>query len=305
MTNPVLAVLDWWSRRYVPRTQQRTGSNITTRPATVITGASEGIGRAIARRFAEAGDTIVLVARREPLLQAVADEIRRDFKADPMVLPVDINLPDAAAQIEAALRTRGLHVDVLINNAGFGVSGEFATLPEADVEALVSCNVVALTRLSRYFLPAMLERHRGGLINIASLAGLTPGPYQAPYYASKAYVISLTRAIAYETEGSGVKVMVVTPGPVETNFHARAKAESSFYRYLVPSPSAELVAAATYRGFKWHFTIMAPGISAKITSVIMRFVPKYFVIPATGWLLYPRLDDQTGDKGELGPKSGD
>jgi uncharacterized protein len=301
MTNPVLAVFDWWSRRYVPKPQRR--ASLSTMPATVITGASEGIGRALARRFAEAGDRVVLVARREALLQTVADEIRRDFKADPVVLPIDVNRPDAAGEIECALQVRGLHVDVLINNAGFGVSGEFASLPEADIEALISCNIAALTRLSRHFLPAMLERNRGGLINIASLAGLTPGPYQAPYYASKAYVISLTRAIAYEIEGSGVKAMVVTPGPVETGFHARMNAETSFYRYFVPSPSAEMVAAATYYGFKWHFSIIAPGMSAKVMSVIMRLVPKYLVIPATGWLLYPRLDERAADDGRLGPKS--
>lgn len=289
MTNPILAIFDLWSRRYVPRKKVR--ATLATKPATVITGASEGIGRALARRFAQAGDSVVLVARREALLQAVADEIRRDFKGDPVVLAFDINLPDAATQIETALLTRGLHVDVLINNAGFGLSGEFAILPEADIEALVSCNISVLTRLSRHFLPAMLERNCGGLINIASLAGLTPGPYQAPYYASKAYVISLTRAIAYEIEGQGVRAMVVTPGPVETGFHASMNAETSFYRYLVPSPSAELVADATYRGFKWHFSIIAPGISAKITSLILRMVPKYLVIAATGWLLYPRITE--------------
>lgn len=301
MTNPLLAVLDWWSRRYVTNAHSR--ASVSTRPATVITGASEGIGRALARRFAEAGDQVVVVARRETLLQVVADEIRRDFKGDPVVLPIDVNRPEAAAEIEAALLTRGLHVDILINNAGFGVSGEFASLPEAEVEALVSCNIMALTRLSRHFLPGMLARARGGLINIASLAGLTPGPFQAPYYASKAYVISLTRAIAYEIEGTGVKAMVVTPGPVETNFHARMNAETSLYRYFVPSPSAELVAAATYRGFKWHFTIIAPGISAKIMSVVMRLVPKYLVIPATAWLLYPRLEPTPSDIEKLGPKS--
>jgi uncharacterized protein len=289
MKNPLLALLDAWSRRGVDRKGPK--SLLSTRPATVITGASDGIGLALARRFAMAGDTVVLVARRDALLVAAAEAIARDFKIAAVALPIDVNQPGAAMAIDAALAERGLHAEVLINNAGFGMSGAFATMPPADIEALVSCNIAALTRLSRHFLPAMLARNSGGLINVASLAGLTPGPFQAAYYASKAYVISLTKAMAHETSGQGVRVATLAPGPVETAFHANMDADTSFYRYAIPAPTAEAVAAATYRGFRWHRRMIVPGIPANILSLAMRLVPAFLVVPVVAWMLFPRAAD--------------
>ncbi len=286
MTNPLLALLDAWSRRAIGANQ--TNAAPATRRATVITGASEGIGLALARRFARAGDTVVLVARREALIATAAESIAREFGTQAVALAIDVNRPDAAATIEAALTQRGLHAEVLINNAGFGLSGAFAEMPAADIDALISCNITALTRMSRHFLPGMVARRSGGLINVASVAGFTPGPYQAAYYASKAYVISLTKAIAYEVEGLGVRVCAVAPGPVETRFHARMNADTSFYRYLIPSPSSETVAAAAYRGFRWHRLLVVPGISAKLLALTVRLVPSYFSVPVVGLLLFPR-----------------
>lgn len=288
MSNPLLSLLDLWSRRYVNRRTARADS--ATSAATVITGASEGIGLALARRFAVAGHMVVLVARNEVKLRAGCEAIKRETGRDAVALVLDINDANSAPTIEAALLERGLHADIFINNAGFGLSGDFASETPSEIDALVSCNVAALTRLSRYFLPGMLDRGSGGLINVASLAGLTPGAYQAAYYASKAYVISLTRAIAYETGGEGVRVCVVTPGPVETGFHARMHAETSFYRRLVPAPTAEAVAAATYNGFRWHRRVIAPSIGATFLSTVIRITPACLVIPATAWMLYPRVD---------------
>ncbi len=284
MSNPLLALLDLWSRRYVSR-----GSIpqiLGTSPATIVTGASEGIGLAIARRFAQAGHQVVLVARRKPELTAAAVAIKKDYGVDALALAIDINDSDAGARIDAELAAKGLHADIFVNNAGFGLSGNFAAESPADIDALVSCNIVALTRLSRHFLPGMLMRQQGGLINIGSLAGFTPGPYQAAYYASKAYVTSLTRAIAYETRGRGVRVAIVAPGPIETAFHARMNAETAFYR-LMPAPTPQAVAAATYLGFCWHRRIIVPGITAAILSVLVRVVPSMLVIPVTAFLLYP------------------
>ncbi len=288
MSNPLLSLFDLWSRRYVKRRDPIAKS--ATSAATVITGASEGIGLALAHRFAVAGHTVVLVARNGVKVQAGADAIKRETGRDAVALVIDINDPGSGLTIEAALLERGLHADIFINNAGFGLSGEFATERPSEIDALVSCNIAALTRLSRHFLPGMLDRGTGGLINVASLAGFTPGAYQAAYYASKAYVVSLTRAIAYETGGEGVRVCVVTPGPVETGFHARMNAETSFYRRLVPSPTAETIAAATYRGYCWHRRVIAPGIGATILSAAIRIAPAFLVIPATAWMLYPRVE---------------
>lgn len=286
MTNPLLKLLDLWSRRYVLRGSAPQAPQTT--PAVVVTGASEGIGLAIARRFARGGSpAMVLVARRVAELESAAAEIAKEFNVETVALAIDINDVDAGPHIERELAARKLHTEVFINNAGFGLSGDFVGQSPADLDALVSCNIAALTRLSRHFLPGMLARQRGGLINVASLAGFTPGPYQAAYYASKAFVLSLTRAIAYETGGSGVRVCVVAPGPVETAFHARAKAETAFYR-LMPAPAAETIADAAYRGFQWHRRVIAPGIMGLALSIVMRIVPSFLVIPVTAWLLYPR-----------------
>jgi uncharacterized protein len=286
MTNPLLRLLDLWSRRYV--LHRALPPPPATKPATVVTGASGGIGLATSRRFAQAGDTVVLVARRLDALEQAAAAIRRDFNRDAIVLAIDINQENSARQIEAALETRGLHVEVLVNNAGFGLSGRFAEMPAADIDALISCNITALTRLSRHFLPGMVARRSGGLINLASLAGLAPGPFQAQYYASKAYVVSLTRAIGFETRGRGVRVSAVAPGPVETAFHARMNANHSLYRYLVPAPAPERVAAAIYRGFRWHRRFIVPGLPAKVLSLALRLVPVVLVMPVVAWMLYPR-----------------
>ena len=193
--------------------------------------------------------------------------------------------------IEQRLNLLGLHTEVLVNNAGFGLSGCFADLPEADLDALISCNIGALTRMTRHFLPAMLERQSGVIVNVASLAGLAPGPFQAAYYASKAYVISLTRAVAFEVRGLGVKIAVVTPGPIETQFHARMKAEASLYRYLIPSPLPEAVAEATYRGLRWHRPVIVPGIAAKFLDLLLRFFPVVATMPVVAFLLFPRATD--------------
>jgi uncharacterized protein len=296
MTNPLLWLLELWSQRYILHRQKPAAP--ATRPGTVVTGASEGIGLAIGRRCAEAGDTVVLVARRRDELQRAAEAIKRDFNRDAVVLVIDINLPDAARQIETALEAQGLHAEVLVNCAGFGLSGRFAGMPAADIEALITCNIAALTRLSRHFLPGMMARGTGGLINVASIAGLAPGPYQAIYYASKAYVMSLTRAIGFETRGRGVRACVVAPGPVETAFHARMNADRSLYRYLVPAASAEQVAAATYFGFRWHRRVVVPGIAAKILSLALRLMPAFLAMPVLALLLFPREGGTSDVRGE-------
>src|SRR5262249_3026124 len=165
---------------------------------TVVTGASEGIGYALARRFAEGGHDLILIARSAGPLAAAADRIRAKAKVAAIPLALDITSPDAIAAIDATLARHSAYADVLINSAGLGVAGRFAEQAPEAMARLIAVNVTALTALTRHFLSGMRVRGRGGILNLASLGSYTPGPYQAVYYASKAYVLSLSEAIAAE-----------------------------------------------------------------------------------------------------------
>lgn len=263
---------------------------VSLRPCVIVTGASEGIGLALAHRFA-AGTRlpIVMIARRPEPLAAAARAVAERNRIEAIPLPLDLTDRDAAERIEAALRERGLHAEILINNAGVGLAGDFAGHEEAAIAALLDLNVRALSLLARRFLPAMIERRRGGIINIASLGGFAPGPYQAAYYASKAYVVSLSRALARETAGTGVHVCVVAPGPVDTQFHARMGADASLYRYLMPAMSADAVARSAWRGWRLGMRVIHPGPLTPLTSMLMRLTPWLLLVPIVGWLLRKRL----------------
>ncbi len=277
-----------WRRRWWRRDPAALAAFEGLRPVTVVTGGSEGIGLELARRFASAGNDVMLVARRlEPLEQA-AVQIRAETKADVVVLPLDVTVPDAVAQIEAALASHGAYADVLVNNAGIGLAGPFHAHAAADVLRLVDLNVRALTHLTHHFLPGMRVRGRGGILNLASIGGFAPGPNQAAYYASKAYVLSLTEAIAAETAGEGVRVCALAPGPVNTRWHEKAGAQSAFYRSFVPPASARSVAWAGYLGYVLGLRVTIPGLVNPFMALAMRIMPHRIVIPIIGVLLRPR-----------------
>jgi short-subunit dehydrogenase len=264
------------------------------RPAVVVTGASEGIGFSIAHRFAAAGHTVLLIARRaEPLAAAAAGVAGRNG-GRAFALPLDITVCDAAARIDGELERLGLYADIVVNNAGVGLGGPFADHDSDKIAALIDLNVRALTLLTRHYLPAMAARGGGSIINIASLGGFTPGPWQASYYASKAYVVSLSRALSAEARGTGVRICVVTPGPVDTAFHARMGADTAPYRYLMPSMSAEAVARATYRGWRLGFRVIQPGLLTPILSMAMRVTPWFILVPIVGLLLGARYTRKGG-----------
>lgn len=282
--------IDLWLRRYrfwapAPRPPIEQG-----RPVVVVTGGSEGIGLAIADRFAAAGHDLVLIARGADLLAAAAGDLARRHGVQVRWLPLDITAVGAAMQVDTFVRERGGYVDVLVNNAGVGLGGDFVAQDAADLDRLVDLNVRALTALTRHVLPGMLARGRGGIINIASLGGYAPGPYQAAYYASKAYVIALTQAVAHEVRGQGVRVCVVTPGPVETAFHSRMGAEAALYRLLVPSSAPRAVARSVYRGYRLGLGVVRPGLSTAPLALAMRLLPAILLLPLIGVLLRPRGD---------------
>ena len=284
-----------WRRRHWqpdPETLARLGGSA---PATVITGASKGLGRALADAFAGDGNRLVLVARNVGPLEQAALEIAARGAAAPLVVAVDVADPDAMAHIRSALDAQGLYLDVLVNCAGIGQAGLLAEADPTRIEALLALNVAALTRLTRAALPDMLLRGRGGVLNIASLGGLLPGPGQATYYASKAYVVSLTEAIAEECRGQGVRIAVAAPGPIDTRFHDRMGAGGAFYRYGGLCMRPERVAWWIRLGYRLGATVILPGVGPFLLWPFARFVPHAITAPLMKILLLPRGNKGAGD----------
>jgi hypothetical protein len=276
-----------WARRHAGPARELPG-DAGREPAAVITGASEGIGRALAGEFARAGHRLLLVARNGEVLEDAAEALRRDYGATVHTAAIDLTAADALARLDAALNQAGLYADILVNNAGMGIGGPFAEQDSARLDALVRLNIAALTALTRRFLPDMLRRARGGVLNIASLGGLLPGPYQAAYYASKAYVVSLTEALAHENAGRGVRICAATPGPVATGFHAKMGVGNANYLKLQSVMNASSAARVIYSGFIGRRTLIAPGVMATFNFHAVGLIPHVVLVPFIGWFLKQR-----------------
>jgi uncharacterized protein len=285
---PLAKLMQVWRRRRWRADHSALAAYAGLRPFTVVTGGSEGIGLALARRFAGAGHDLLLVARRPEPLRAAANRIRAETGAEVATAAIDVTATDAIAALEAALQAHGGYADVLVNSAGIGLAGRFAEHSPDGLLRLIDVNVRALTALTRHFLTGMRVRGRGGILNLASLGGYVPGPNQAAYYASKAYVLSLSEAVAAETAGEGVRVCALAPGPVDTQFHLRMGAQNALYRALVPPASAESVARAGYLGFVLGWRVTVPGLINPVLALAVRVMPHRLVIPIVGWLLQPR-----------------
>jgi short-subunit dehydrogenase len=214
---------------------------------TLITGASSGIGEALARRLARERRPIALAARRTDRLERLAGELRAQHGAEVQVLTADLTRPGACEALQAEVGRRGLAVDWLINNAGFGTYGRFAELPVARELEEIQLNVSALVELTRRFLPAMIERRRGAIINIASVGAFGPGPYMATYCATKAFVLSFSEALAAEVVGTGVHVLCVCPGFTRTEFQDKVDVDTSSipgFAWMTADQVAEQTVAA-------------------------------------------------------------
>jgi uncharacterized protein len=246
-------------------------------PVTVITGASAGIGDALAHVFAGHGHDLVLVARREQKLSELADRIATVDGRRPLPLALDIGQPDAAARIGEALAARAMEPQYIVNNAGFGLVGRAAALDRDEQRAMIDLNVRTLTDLSLAFVDS-LSRHRGGILNVASVAGFMPGPGSAVYYAGKAFVLSFSEALHLELKPRGVRVTCLCPGPVATEFQARA----GIVEAKPPWPlavSAERVAEAGYRGLMRGQRLVVPGFANKLLAALVpRWVPRSILL---------------------------
>lgn len=246
-------------------------------PVAIVTGASAGIGAELARVFARNGHAVMLVARREDRLRQLADEIAVPGKPKPLVVALDLADRNAAEAIKSALRQNDCEAQYVVNNAGFSVIGPAAELDRAEQLAMIDVNMRALLDLSLAFTDDLVK-HRGGILNVGSLAGVMPGPCAAVYYASKAFVVSFSEALHQELKPLGVRVTCLCPGPVLTEFQARAgvAAAKSITPFDVP---ADRVAAEGYRGLMKGKRVVVPGLVSKLVfALVPRVVPRNFLL---------------------------
>ena len=252
------------------------------RPVALITGASSGIGADLARVFAEHGHDLVLIARRADKLNALADEIAAEGRRRPEAISLDLSRRDAVPTISAELKSRDLEPAVIVNNAGFGLAGRAASLSLDEQLAMIDLNMRTLTELSLAFVES-LERHRGGILNVASVAGFMPGPGLAVYYASKAYVLSFSEALHQELRGRFIRVTALCPGPVPTGFQARAGLRAERAQSALMSLPAERVARIGYDGFMRGRRVVVPGLGNRIGLLVLRFVPNAVLLRLLDW----------------------
>jgi len=248
----------------------------------LITGASGGIGYEFAKLLARDHFNLVLVARSEDKLTQVANELR-PHGILVKTIPLDLSSPSAPKSLFEQLQRENIAIDILINNAGFGAYGEFAKMPESKVLGQIDLNIRALTELTRLFLPAMIARKNGRIMNVASVAGFQPGPLMAVYYATKAYVISFSEAIANEVQGSGVTVTCFCPGATHTGFARRAGIEESRL-FSLGAMSAERVARDGYRALMKGQTLAISGTHNWLIAQSTRFAPRKMVTAVSRWV---------------------
>ena len=253
---------------------------------TLITGASSGIGAELARIFASKGHRLALVARRADRLETLAGEIVASGGARPIIIPCDLEAPDGGDKVAAALAAEGVEVEYVVNNAGFGKFGRAIKIDRAQQLGIIAVNIRTLTDLSLRFSDQLI-RHRGGILNVGSIAGFLPGPGMAVYYASKAYVLSFTEALHEELGPLGVRVTALCPGPVPSEFQARAGFRPGFDSAVLNVSAAD-VALAGYRGLMANKRVVMPGVGVKIVPFLLRLFPRGFVLAAVGKLQLKR-----------------
>jgi short-subunit dehydrogenase len=243
----------------------------------LITGASGGIGYELAKLFAKDHNDLVLVARSSEKLAQFADELHRQFAVTVKPVALDLSVPSASQTLFDELQRDGIAVDVLVNNAAYGMLGDFADIPVEESLGQIQLNITALTALTRLFLGPMKQRRSGKILNVASTAGFQAGPRMAVYYATKAYVISFSEALAAELEGSGVVVSCLCPGPTETGFQKRAAMENTALARKPGTMDAKSVALDGYRGLMAGKTLVISGVLNWLVAESVRFAPRKVV----------------------------
>jgi short-subunit dehydrogenase len=250
---------------------------MAARPVALITGASMGLGAEFARLLAANGHDLVLTARSADKLAAVKREIEGLHGAAVRIIVADLADGNAPRAIFDEVTAAGLEIDILINNAGYGMWGFFHDVPGDDVMDLIEVNVNALVKLTRLFVDPMIARRRGRILNVASTAAFQAGPFQSTYYASKAFVLSFTEAIANELHGTGVTATALCPGPVQTGFQARANVGDLRGLRLLMRTTPEEVVRAGFDGMIRGKPAVIPGALNNVIVFLIRFFPRSFV----------------------------
>jgi uncharacterized protein len=266
----------------------------SSRTAALITGASSGIGAEVARELARRGHTVVLVARRKDRLEAVASELTAEYSVRAETLGCDLSRPTSRQRLGGRIAALGLEIDVLVNNAGFATGGAFH-LSDAERElAQVRVLVEAPVALCAEFVPAMVRRGAGAVLNVASTAGMQPMPYSAGYSAAKAYVLTFSSALHHELKGSGVTVTALAPGPVDTEFWQVAGWEvgtGQTFETAVPRPiwvSAEQVARDGINGLQAGHRVVVPGLPMRAAMLAASPIPDAIKLPILEWAMRRR-----------------
>jgi short-subunit dehydrogenase len=248
-------------------------ANMNQTETVLVTGASSGIGLELARCFAADHSNLILTARNVPALETLAAELRNLHQINVEIVGADLAQPDSPQYVFDHLQGRGVVVDVLVNNAGFGLHGSFSQLPLANQMDILRVNNLALVALTGLFLPGMVQRQHGGVLNVGSVAGFLPGPGMAVYYASKAFVQSFSEAIHEELRGTGVRVMNLCPGPTESNF-SRVARRYQTRELQARKMSAAEVAVAGHHAFRKGRCLCVPGVANRVLAQLPHWLPR-------------------------------
>ena len=243
---------------------------------TLITGGSVGIGGALADVFAEHRHDLILVARTQAKLEAKGRALEKQFGIRVTCIVEDLTDPAGPGRLHKAVNERGLHVDHLVNNAGMGLYGKFATTDLSTELRMIQLNTTSLVELTKRFLPPMIDRRRGRILNVASTAAFAPGPWMSIYYATKAFVLSFSEAIDYELKPFGITVTTLCPGPTESEFKVRAGSQRSrlFEAFVMDAPR---VAREGYAGMMKGKPLVVPGVRNKLIPIATRLTPRSLV----------------------------
>jgi len=242
---------------------------------TLITGASMGIGKELAREFASHGHDLILVARSIDKLNEVSKELSQKFNIKAHVISKDLLNPNTCEELYQEVKSKNLNVEILVNNAGFGLYGEFAKTDLKKEQEMIDLNIKVLTNLSKLFVKDMVQNKKGKILNTASVAGYFPGTLMAVYYATKAYVVSFSQALAGELKGSGVTVSALCPGFTESDFHKNAEINFKRPADTLRMP-ADRVAKTAYRGLISRKQIIVPGFMNQLMVFLSKVTTKNF-----------------------------